>query len=291
MSHRLSLLRAFTFALLLACSSLTRAADLASGTTNLVKATLHADALAVVPGGEFKLGIHLKMKPHWHTYWVNPGESGEATKIKLTGPAGFEFGAVQWPLPQAIESFGAITYGYEDEVLLIVPVKVSKDVPAGKTAEIAAHVGWLACHDTCIEGEAKLKMTLPIVTREQVEALSTQGKPSVRFDVWLDRVPKAAAPAIKSIRQSADGAAAKPEIVVQWNDEVKKVDWYPISTPAVAIENVAVKHEGDRTVIAYKPTVYKADQAPGGKVEGVVVFEDDKGRRQGVMMSFVVPVK
>lgn len=291
MSHRLSFLSSFTVALIVACSSSAKAADLVPDTTNLVKATLHADAAAVVPGSEFKLGIHLKMKPHWHTYWVNPGESGEATKVKFTAPAGFEFGAVQWPLPQSIESFGAITYGYEGEVLLIVPVKVSKDAPVGKTAEITAHVVWLACHDTCIEGEAKLKMTLPIVAKAEVAAVSTQADSSVKFDAWLDRVPKASANAIKSIQQSKDGQAAKPEIVVQWNEGAKKVDWYPISTPAVAIENVVVKHEGVRTVITYKPTVYKADQVPGGKVEGVVVFEDGKGHRQGVKMSFVVPLE
>src|SRR5687767_12886440 len=91
---------------------------------DLVKPSLLADAATVAPGGSFTLGVRLKMKPHWHTYWVNPGEAGDATKVSLTGPPGFEFGAVQWPLPSMIDAPGGITYGYEDEVLLLVPVTV-----------------------------------------------------------------------------------------------------------------------------------------------------------------------
>src|SRR5688500_145148 len=75
----------------------------ASADTDSVQATLLADADAAAPGRAFTLGVRLKMKPHWHTYWVNPGEYGTPTRVKLTGPAGFEFGAVQWPLPTKID--------------------------------------------------------------------------------------------------------------------------------------------------------------------------------------------
>src|SRR5688500_6081524 len=109
---------------------------------DLVKASLLADAAAVAPGTSFTLGVRLKMKPHWHTYWVNPGEAGDATKVSLMGPAGFEFGEVRWPLPSKIEAPGGIAYGYEDEVLLLVPVTVARDVPAGGVADIAADVSW-----------------------------------------------------------------------------------------------------------------------------------------------------
>src|SRR5437870_4465220 len=59
---------------------------------DLVKASLLADVEAAAPGSSFHLGVLLKMKEHWHTYWVNPGESGNATEIRPTGPAGFTFG-------------------------------------------------------------------------------------------------------------------------------------------------------------------------------------------------------
>src|SRR5688572_9878405 len=132
----------------------------AAADTDSVQATLLADADAAAPGREFTLGVRLKMKPRWHTYWVNPGEYGTPTRVKLTGPAGFEFGAVQWPLPTKIDAPGGVSYGYEDEVLLLVPVKVSKDVPAGGSATLDADVSWLSCKEECVPGKAKLTVTL-----------------------------------------------------------------------------------------------------------------------------------
>jgi len=66
---------------------------------------------------------------------------------------------------------------------------------------------------------------------------------------------------------------------------------FPVATSAVAIENIKVNHTGQRTVITYKPTVYKAEKIPGGKVDGLLVFVDGKGHRIGVAMSFLVPVE
>src|SRR5688572_20202110 len=110
-----------------------------------VTAKLLASADAAVPGETFTLGVHLKIPAEWHTYWINPGESGQATQIKLSGPPGFEFGAIQWPLPKRIDAPGGVSYGYEDEVLLMVPVRVGRDVAAG--GAITAEVSWLVCKE------------------------------------------------------------------------------------------------------------------------------------------------
>jgi len=278
------------------------AADLEADHADLVKASFKHSVPSVIPGETFELGIHLKMKPHWHTYWINPGESGEATKVKFTGPAGFEFGQVRWPLPTAMESFGAITYGYEGEVLLIVPVKVSSVVKPGTTASIEAHVNWLACNDTCVEGEAKLSLNLPIVKADQVQvaakgdgphhAHDDKGPVEPTFAKWNKQLPVTGHKLLKSVEQSkASASSNKGEIVATWTEDVAKVQWFPVATSAVAIENIKVNHTGQRTVITYKPTVYKAEKIPGGKVDGLLVFVDGKGHRIGVAMSFLVPVE
>ena len=50
-------------------------------------------------------------------------------------------------------------HGGEDEVLLLVPVTVSKDVSAGGDAAIRADVSWLVCQETCVKGKAKLSLS------------------------------------------------------------------------------------------------------------------------------------
>ena len=272
---------------LIVCALCTMALAAEAG-SKLIRPTLIADVDAAVPGSTFTLGVRMKIEPHWHTYWINPGEAGDATKVALTGPAGFEFGAIQWPVPHKIDAPGGITYGYEDEVLLLIPVTVADDVPVSGEATIEANVSWLVCKEECIKGGAELSVALPI---------SAASKPANKelFDSWRKRLPVSqddpgAAAVLAKVEQPAgSGAAPQPKLAVQWKDAPRKVEWFPVSTRAVVIDNVVVRHDGSETQIEFKPTVYKPDQVPGGKVDGVLVYEDDAGQRHGIDVPVRVP--
>jgi DsbC/DsbD-like thiol-disulfide interchange protein len=248
---------------------------------DIVHATLLADVDAAVPGSAFTVGVRLKIAPKYHTYWINPGEFGNATRIKLAGPAGFEFGEIQWPLPSRIEHAGSVTFGYESDVLLMVPVKVATSVPPSGAAKITADVAWLSCSDECIEGAAKLEIALPI---------SAGGKAAngELFETWKKRLPisedqPAAAEVISNQILSWDGTPA-PFLTVTWKVAPAKVEWFPIATAAVAIENINVVPKGVVTHIGFKPTIYKPDQVPSGKIDSVLVYEDAKGVRHGIII-------
>jgi thiol:disulfide interchange protein DsbD len=243
---------------------------------DLVHATLLADTDGVGRGASFTLGLHLKMKPHWHTYWVNPGESGGPTRINFTAPAGIEFGAVQWPLPTRMVSEGTVSYGYEDEVLLLIPVTVSKDFSA-KTASIDAKVNWVSCSGmTCVEGGANLSIELLVRAKPQPANVDL-------FASWKQRLPlgkdQPSPSVLAKIEQPLDAVkTALPELHVHWVTAPRKVDWFPFSTSAVAIDDVSVLHDGQSTKISYKPKIYKADDIPGNTVDGLLVYEDERGR-------------
>ena len=49
--------------------------------TDNVRAELLADVSAVKPGEPFWVGLRQTIRPKWHTYWKNPGESGLPTEI------------------------------------------------------------------------------------------------------------------------------------------------------------------------------------------------------------------
>src|SRR6266542_3180257 len=44
--------------------------------TDNVRAELLADASAIKPGEPFWVGLRQTIRPKWHTYWKNPGDSG-----------------------------------------------------------------------------------------------------------------------------------------------------------------------------------------------------------------------
>jgi DsbC/DsbD-like thiol-disulfide interchange protein len=248
--------------------------------TDLVKATLLADTDAATPGGAFTLGVRLRIKSPWHVYWLNPGDTGDPTKVKLTGPAGVEFGAVQFPIPTKLTIDGGTTYAYENDLLLLVPVKLSKDLPAGTPVKLTAAVSWLACHDTCIEGSATPTLTLP------VQATANPANADL-FATWRQRLPspadRSADTAVAAVRHPAANS-----FTVDWKTAPAKVDWYPLSTPVVAIENVTVNHTDQQTQVTFKPKIYKPDQLASGQVDGVLVYEDAAGKRHGVHVPITV---
>lgn len=126
------------------------------------KASLVTEVASIQPGQPVEVGLRLVMDKGWHTYWINPGDSGLATTIKWTLPPGFTAGPIQWPTPHRISTPPLMSYGYEDEVLLITTIQVPKEVKPGTQVEFLAAVDWLECQDICLPGAAKLKLTLPV---------------------------------------------------------------------------------------------------------------------------------
>jgi thiol:disulfide interchange protein DsbD len=46
-----------------------------------VKARVVSEVQSIAPGQVFWVALELDIKDGWHTYWRNPGDSGEATKL------------------------------------------------------------------------------------------------------------------------------------------------------------------------------------------------------------------
>jgi thiol:disulfide interchange protein DsbD len=130
-------------------------------------------------------GVRLTMAPGWHTYWKNPGEAGQTTKIEWQLPAGVTAGDIQWPLPRKLPPLEVTTYGYEDEVVLLVPLKLDTSLPPGPLS-LAAKVSWLECKDVCIPAGTGVQASLAIGG----EAKASTNSPIL--DLWKDKVPAAA---------------------------------------------------------------------------------------------------
>src|ERR1700675_5207329 len=64
--------------------------------TDNVKAHLVSEVSAVAPGQSFWVALELSIRDGWHTYWRNPGDSGQATTLKWQLPAGFTAGDIRW---------------------------------------------------------------------------------------------------------------------------------------------------------------------------------------------------
>src|SRR5258706_7659516 len=132
--------------------------------TDNARVSLVSDVAAVKPGSAFWVGLHLKLRPHWHTYWLNPGDSGLAPRIEWHLPEGLAAGAIRYPLPQRILTGALATYGYDDEVVLLTRISALPAVGARRELVLRAHANWLVCEKICIAEEGEVEFRLAIGT-------------------------------------------------------------------------------------------------------------------------------
>ncbi|MCL4209523.1 MAG: hypothetical protein HRU76_11535 [Phycisphaeraceae bacterium] len=172
----------------------------------LVKVTAASVVHEARAGEWFLIGFRFEIAPHWHIYWANPGDSGAPTVIEVNAPEGFEVGAILWPRPLNIPG-EFITYGYEHDATLFVPVKPPKDASPGEVA-LTASVEWMVCRDECLLGGSTVSATVrvsnqpappkPIAGVREVTITGADGahaRHAIRFDreaalKAFDRVPR-----------------------------------------------------------------------------------------------------
>jgi DsbC/DsbD-like thiol-disulfide interchange protein len=129
---------------------------------------LLAEHSSIKPGSSFQVGLHFQLEKGWHIYWINPGDAGQPPKITWDLPAGLGAGEIQWPYPRPLPAFSMMDFGYEDDVLLLVPMKADATTKPG-TAILNANLRMIVCRDVCIPGKASLALAVPVSTAAPAE--------------------------------------------------------------------------------------------------------------------------
>lgn len=214
----------------------TAAAD-AAIPKDLVKAELTVDVATAKPGVPFTLGVRLTIKPAWHVYWKNPGDSGAPTRVKWNLPAGFTAGDLQFPIPKRIELPGdEVNFGYEDEVMLLATITPPADLPPGKAIDLSADVSWLVCEKVCIPGKATVKLSLPVGD-------ATTPANEDFFAKWRKRLP------VPAEKLSGVGVEAKPLDLSSGNGATEIVSTVKLTDLAFpdAVEGLDLKIDPPQT--------------------------------------------
>ena len=153
-------LKILLFGMLLASPTAFALSGSAVATDN-VKARLVSEVNSIGPGQIFWVALELDIRDGWHTYWRNPGDSGEATKLKWQLPPGFKAGDIVWTTPHLFEIAPLVNYGYAKHAVHLVQISAAKDLKAGTPVPLSAKASWLVCSDVCIPEGADLQLTMP----------------------------------------------------------------------------------------------------------------------------------
>ncbi len=253
--------------LLLALMPLSAFAQEEEDTSPYSSAVLIAEQDAIQPGVPFTLGLHMRMDPGWHSYWQNPGDSGEATEIEWALPAGFTTGPMQWPFPESIDVPPLRSYGYSDEVLLMTEITPPADVQPGTSVELSGIAYWLICEEICLPAEEAISLTLPV--REAADDVAANAS---HFEEAHANLP------VKDFNWFVAATRNTGSYVLQitppgtFTDSLEAL--YFFSAENTAIEHAApqpLTRNGDTYLLAMQQSEYAT--GPANRLQGVLVAD------------------
>lgn len=253
----------------------------ATAETPHVKAELLAPASAVHPGETIRLGVRQRIIDHWHTYWINPGDSGLPTQITWTLPDGARADAIEWPAPSRFATGPVSNYGYAGEVTLLSPIHVPADLKPGARFPVKATVDWLVCNEVCIPEQVELSLDLPVIApgaaRQPGSPLIDQALAALpAVSPWPLRLEKGTG----GLRLSIDSpalAALKP--VEAW---FYAAEWG--KTQHAAPQPMSL--DGER--FSLRIAAGEAPPAVGESVAGILSLRDAAGRRHDYQVAAAV---
>jgi thiol:disulfide interchange protein DsbD len=131
--------------------------------TERIEAELVSMSAWAAPGSTAVVAVKQTIKPEWHTYWRNPGDSGGATTLSWTLPVGVEAGEIVWPVPERQRLSGLMNYGYSGTVYLPVPIEIPANAQPGTSLPLTVEALFLVCSaEMCVPDELTLTLALPI---------------------------------------------------------------------------------------------------------------------------------
>ena len=231
--------------------------------TTQVRLVLPTDAVA--PGQTVLAGVRLKMEPKWHTYWRNAGDAGAPTEIEWSLPAGITAGEIQWPVPEKVQFGDLLTYGYHDEVVLLVPLSVAPDAAPGPR-ELKAEVSWLECEVQCVKGSGDVaaKITVGPGGKATAEAAVIES--------WKGKLPKSGSDmAAKAAWAGAAEGDARP-VQIEWSPRNAKAsyDFYPYAGKGFEVAaKTEVFQASGKARLKKAVTKYEGDWP--GEISGLLV--------------------
>jgi thiol:disulfide interchange protein DsbD len=268
-------------------SALPSAAQPGGPPGDLAKAELVIDHSAITPGQRFRAGVRFVLKPAWHIYWRNPGDSGQVTTLQFSLPQGFVVSELRWPVPRKFEQPGdMVGYGYENEVVLWADITAPKDLKKGEAVKLAIDARWLVCRESCFPGNAKFEATVQVADKPEA-------RDAKLFEQWEQRLPGAEAAGLAgkvstSGALSGDSPRGEFQVQVEWKGSVKDVEWYPAPEKALTVEDVETSTAGGKTTVTFTARALRGQKPSGGALDSVLGYTDESGQRRG--MALKVPL-
>lgn len=235
---------------------------------------LVADQVTVTGGETITVGVIQNIEPKWHVYWINPGDSGEATEVYWSGLEGLSAEPFQWPIPHKIP-FGPLTnYGYEDQVVLLQELTLPDTLPEGPI-ELVADISLLVCEEICLPEfhEAKL-----ILNGDQAASPDVVEKAQLKLPITQD--------------WAASYSLNGDQVVVDVNYDAGMLPLDQMTAVELYFKERGMVNNSAIATSTFKQNQWQLKQTAGDvsvteipQSDLVIVYQDPSGQRNGIELK------
>jgi thiol:disulfide interchange protein DsbD len=249
-----------------------------------VRLVLSADAAR--PGDTIWAGLEMVMPPPWHTYWRNGGDAGDPTKIDWQLPPGISAGEINWPIPDKLSEPAGdtpiVTYVYTNQVFLLVPITLGRDLRPGPV-ELKANAHWMECSDICVMAGSETSATLTIA-----DAL----KPSTNAGLLEEWRRKAPVPAKAGEAEASWGSAGATSnsrpVVIEWKGNWGRADFYPYANTNFDVQGTTTTLTGGADVARLQKIITTNSPQWPDHLQGILVGKLDSSTPSGVEVDLAI---
>jgi thiol:disulfide interchange protein/DsbC/DsbD-like thiol-disulfide interchange protein len=239
--------------------------------TDNVKAQLVSEVSAIAPGQSFWVALEFNIRDGWHTYWRNPGDSGQATRLAWQLPAGFTAGDIVWTTPHRFEIPPLVNYGYAKQAVHLVNITAPRDLATGAPVVLSAKASWLVCSDVCIPEDADLQLKLPVNGQAGVSDPADAGL----FAAARSELPSAELAATTARIQDGRLVIALGQAWGATLPQIKSLAFYPYDDGGI---EYAAPQTLSRSANAVELAMKLGYQPPkGGPIRGVLLATEQSG--------------
>ena len=193
------------------------------------------------PGEKALIAMRFRCDPHFHIYWQNPGDAGQAPTVEWQELSGTKVGAFIWPGPKLIDQSGVMNFVYEDETLLLMEVDVPSN--AKGTLTFKGKAEWLECDDSgCWPHDKQVEMTVKVGA----------GNAAYKYDAKLY-------PALRPRLSTTASSDGKMLTVAMPAGEKLTKTWFPTRNFVSPTATAKQKLVGDAIVIELADATEKLD--------------------------------
>lgn len=221
---------------------------------DLTSAELVLETNGVLKDQPFQIGILIDLKPGWHTYWKNSGDSGAGPNLDW-GSDSAQVSELHFPAPERFVDAGLTTFGFENKTLFVVDHKgLSESKPIKLSME------WLVCKEICIPAITDLWITPKILPENQIT-------PSHHAD-FFERA-RSQWPIL------GDGQISMQDSVAQYQltppEEWEEFDFFPYKS--LPFSTLSVASASQKGTLPYQWSMNLKAEAAVGDLSGIAVFK------------------